>query len=327
MTKRLVLSGMTLLGLSFALIGCDPKKDAPADNGTSANPAKPMDNATTANPNAAVYAKFDAPKKATGDISLKIITNGSDPFWDTMGLGLEAGLKETGATGGWTPPAGTDNTAQKNTFEQTITANADGIAVSPIDPAAFSPVIDGAIDKGVPVITFDSDAPNSKRLAYVGTNNFEAGKAAGEAAVALFPAGGKLVAFVGNMSADNAKQRYEGFVAATKDHNITMLQDPYEDDKDQVGRAHTNVANAITKYGDQINGFVGIYAYNGPAIVDEVTKAGKLGKVKIICFDGVTKTLDNLAHNRIDVAVVQKPSHMSSGVFPQNCLRSSTAKG
>ena len=310
MTKRLALSGLTLLGLSVALFGCDPNKGKDAtepSGGTPAAPSKPGEPTSTANPNAAAYAKFDTPKKPTGDISLKIITNGSDPFWDTMGLGLDAGAKAEGVKGSWTPPAGTDNNAQKDTFENTITGNADGIAVSPIDPAAFSPVIDGAIDKGVPVITFDSDAPNSKRLAYVGTNNFEAGKQAGEAAVQLFPNGGKLVAFVGNMSADNARQRYEGFVAATKDHNITMLQDPYEDDKDMVGRAHRNVADAITKYGDQINGFVGIYAYNGPAIVDEVTKAGKLGKVKIICFDGVAKTLDNMAHNRVDIAVVQKP--------------------
>ena len=306
MTKRLALTGMTLIGLTFALFGCDPKKDAPADNTTTPNTA-PKPNTTAADPNAAVYAKFDTPKKATGPISIKVITNGSDPFWDTMGQGLNVGLKEADATGGWAPPDGTDNIAQKNLFEQTITANADGIAVSPIKADAFAAVIDNAIDKGIPVITFDSDAPTSKRLAYVGTNNFEAGRAAGLEAVKLFPTGGKLVAFVGNMSADNAKQRYEGFLDAVKGHNITMLQEPFEDDKDQTGRAHTNVATAITKYGDQINGFVGIYAYNGPAIVDEVTKAGKLGKVKIICFDGVIKTLDNLANNRIDVAVVQKP--------------------
>ena len=307
MMKRFAASGVTLLGLSLALFGCDPKKDAPADTTPpTPNTSKPADVSTT-DPNAATYAKFNAPKKATGDLTLKIITNGSDPFWDTMGQGLTAGLKETGAKGGWTPPAGTDNTAQKNTFEQTITSNADGIAVSPIDPAAFAPVIDGAIDKGVPVITFDSDAPTSKRLAYVGTNNFEAGRQAGEAAVKLFPGGGKLVAFVGNMSADNAKQRYNGFLEAVKGHNIEMLQDPYEDEKDQSGRAHANVASAITKYGDKINGFLGIYAYNGPAIVDEVDKAHMLGKVKIICFDGVAKTLDNLAHNKVDVAVVQKP--------------------
>ncbi len=306
MTKRLAVSGMTLLGLSLALIGCDPKKDAPADTGTPPAPTKTTDAPATA-PASSVPAKFNAPIKATGDITVKVITNGNDPFWDTMGLGLDAGTKEAGIKGAWTAPDGADNTAQKNTFEQTITANADGIAVSPIDPAAFTPVINSAIDKGIPVITFDSDAPESERLAYVGTNNFEAGRQAGEAAVQMFPSGGKLVAFVGNMTADNARQRYNGFLEAIKGHHIEMLQDPYEDNKDQVGLAHSNVANAITKYGDKINGFVGIYAYNGPAIVDEVTKAGRLHKVKIICFDGVTKTLDNIKNNLVDAAIVQKP--------------------
>jgi ribose transport system substrate-binding protein len=242
-------------------------------------------------------------------VLIKLITNGSDPFWDSMGMGLKAGIKEADAdpASNWSPPQQVDNSSQKAVFEQQVTANADGIGVSPVQADAFAPVIDAAIDKGIPVITFDSDSPTSKRLAYIGTNNYEAGKVAGQEAVKLFPNGGSFVAFVGNMSADNAKQRYQGFMDAVKDHKITMLQEPFEDNKDQVGAAHRNVADAITKYGDKINGFLGLYAYNGPAIVDEVQKANIRSKVKIVCFDGVQRTLDNLGKGLVDVTVVQKP--------------------
>jgi len=318
MTKRLPLfGGLTVLALTIALTGCDPSKNN-ASNGnppSSGNPA-PTGGASTAGntggtaPAANSAEAFNKPHKATGSVLIKVITNGSDPFWDSMGIGLQDGLKTIGAdqaSGNWLPPQGTDNNSQKTVFEQQLAANADGIAVSPIQADAFAPVIDAAIDKGIPVITFDSDAPKSKRLAYIGTNNYDAGKAAGEEVVKLFPNGGNFVAFVGNMSADNAKQRYNGFVDATKDHKIVMLQDPFEDDKDQVGRAHRNVADAITKYGDKINGFLGLYAYNGPAIVDEVQKAGIRSKVKIVCFDGVQRTLDNLSKGLVDIAVVQKP--------------------
>ena len=311
MMKRLPLfGGLTVLALTVALTGCDPNKNtAPTSAPNTAPTTGDHPPVATAGENKSGSTAFNTPRKATGPVLIRVITNGSDPFWDTMGSGLQDGLKTVQANpdSKWLPPQGTDNNSQKTVFEQQKAAKADGIAVSPIQADAFTPVIDAAIDEGIPVITFDSDAPKSKRLAYIGTINYQAGKVAGEETVKLFPNGGAFVAFFGNMSADNAKQRFQGFVDATKDHKITMLAEPFEDDKDQVGRAHRNVADAINKYGDKINGFLGLYAYNGPAIVSEVQKAGIRNKVKIVCFDGVQLTLDNLSKGLVDLAVVQKP--------------------
>jgi len=249
---------------------------------------------------------FETPRKADGEITIKVITNGISPFWDAMGRGLEAVKREIDCQAGWSAPSPADNNAQKKVFEDALAANVDGIAVSPIQADAFAPVIDSALEKGIPVITFDSDSEKSKRLAYLGTNNYEAGKRAGEEAIKLFPNGGKLVAFVGNMSAQNARDRYQGFLDAVRGKNITMLQDPFEDDKDPA-RARRNVADAITKYPGQIDGLLGLYSYNGPAIVDEVMKNNLRSRVKIICFDGEPKTLKNLEQGLVDVTVVQKP--------------------
>ncbi|HZO90990.1 MAG TPA: sugar-binding protein [Chthonomonadaceae bacterium] len=302
--KRLSLFGGLALLLLVALAGCEPSKN----QGATAESGPPGAGTRAANAAASASAQaFNKPRKPDGPISIKVITNGNSPFWDSMGEGLKVGLKEVGAQGGWAAPPQTDNSSQKAVFESALSANVDGIAVSPIQADAFAPVIDAAIDKGVPVITFDSDAPKSKRLAYIGTDNYQAGIKAGEEAVRLLPNGGSFVAFVGNMTAENAQKRYQGFLDAVKGHNITMLQDPYEDDKDAVGRAHANVADAITKYGNKINGFLGLYSYNGPAIVDEVQKAGLIGKVKIVCFDGEPRTLDNLERGVVDATVVQKP--------------------
>ncbi len=257
--------------------------------------------------NSAVIAAFNKPRKPDGPVTIKVITNGISPFWDAMGKGLdEAKSKLPDCVATWQAPRSADNNLQKGVFDDAMAANVDGIAVSTIEADAFAPVINGAIDKGIPVITFDSDSPKSKRLVYIGTNNFEAGRRAGEEAVKLFPNGAKLVAFVGNMSAQNANDRYNGFKEGVKGHNIEFLQDPFTDDKD-IGRARRNVDDAITKYGDQINGFVGLYSYNGPAIVDEVVKNDLRSKVKIICFDGEPKTLVNLGKGLVDVTVVQKP--------------------
>ncbi len=292
--KRLGMSTAVLIAV-VALVGCSKQgqqRTSDANRRSGSNTAA---------------ADFNGPRKASGDLKIKLITNGISPFWDAMGKGLEQARDELKTDATWQAPQQADNNAQKRVFEDALAAGCDGIGVSPIQADAFASVIDDAIDRGVPVITFDSDSEKSKRLLYIGTNNYEAGKAAGMEARKLFPNGGNLVAFVGNMSAQNARDRYQGFLDAIKGSNIKMLKDPYEDDKDAVGRARRNVADAIVRYGDQLNGLVGLYSYNGPAIVDEVVKQNLRSKLKIICFDGEPKTLKNLQAGLVDVTVVQKP--------------------
>jgi len=289
--RRLWVLGLTA-AVCLALSACSQQKKK-AETGPAAS------SETTAD--------FNVPRKPSGDLKLKLITNGISPFWDAMGKGLEVMRAELKVDATWQAPQQPDNNAQKRVFEDAVAAGCDGIGVSPIQADAFAPVIDAAIAKGIPVITFDSDSEKSKRLLYIGTNNYEAGRRAGEEARKLFPNGGNLVAFVGNMSAQNARDRYRGFLDAIKGSGIVMLKEPYEDDKDAVGRARRNVADAIVRYGDRLNGLVGLYSYNGPAIVDEVMKAGIRSKVKIICFDGEPKTLKNLEAGLVDVTVVQKP--------------------
>jgi len=293
----------------FALASC---KDKPAETTPSmmSGGGKPaVSGGTSGGAPAGATTAFDKPRKADGAISVRIITNNASSFWTAMEKGMEDGKKEAGCEAQKVVPSGTTptNSDQKAAFEQQMAANVDGIAVTPIEPDAFSSVIDSAIEKGVPVVTFDSDSPKSKRLAYIGTNNYEAGKKAGDEAVKLLPTGGKFVAFVGNMSAQNARDRYQGFLDAVKGHNIEPLQDPFQDKADKTGAAYRNVADAITKYGDKINIFLGIWSYNGPAIIDEVAKAKLNGKVKIVAFDGDPKTLDALSKGTVDAAVVQKP--------------------
>ena len=282
---------LAVLGLALLLAGCDN------------NP--PQSGSNTAPPGGEKMQKSGA-EVVAGAPTFKVITNGISPFWDSMGKGLDAAKDEVKVKADWAGPSPAEHNAQVKLFKDAVAAKVDGIAVSPIDAGAFAATIDEAVAGGLNVITFDSDSPDSKRLAYIGTNNYEAGKRAGEEAVKLFPQGGKLVAFVGNMGAQNARDRYQGFQDAIKGKNIEFLQEPFEDNKDK-GRARKNVEDAITKHQGKVNGFVGLYSYNGPAIVAAVEAAGMLGKVKIVCFDGEPDTLRNLENGKVDVTVVQKP--------------------
>jgi ribose transport system substrate-binding protein len=299
--SRFLRHGAALFALStlLSLASCKPQEEP--TNGSS--PAT----AETSAP-AGGSSAFDTPRKAEGTISLHMITNNSASFWEAAEKGLDAGKSEAGVEAKRLTPAAQQPTHsdQKKVFEQALAASSDGIAVTPIDPEAFAPLIDEAMEKGTPVITFDSDSDKSKRLCYLGTNNFEAGKAAGEAAKKALPEGGKFVAFVGNMSSANARERYEGFLEAVKGSKIEMLQEPFQDKADP-NAAIRNANDAITKYGDKINGMLGIYAYNGPACLKALEDAKMLGKVKIITFDGAPETLAALQGKKIDAAIVQKP--------------------
>lgn len=296
--RRPVLLAASLLPLSLLLASCTTQ-DTSSGASSSVGQVAPNTPGTASGP-------FDSPRKADGEISIQIVTNGISPFWDPMGAGMRKAAEELGCKAEWSGPSNSEVGAQKQMVESALAKGADGIALSCIEPDASGPIVDVVMDKQVPIITFDSDAPKSRRLVYIGTNNFNAGKAAGEAAVKLLPNGGKFVGFVGNISAANARERRDGFVEATKDHNIELVE-VIDDNKDPA-RARRNVEDAITKYGDKIQGLLGLFSYNGPAIVNAVMgQKGLREKYKIVAFDAEPVTLKELEKGTIDATVVQKP--------------------
>src|SRR5262249_34090838 len=151
-------------------------------------------------------------------------------------------------------------------------------AISPVDPKNQTQMINRAASQAL-VFTQDSDAPNSNRTCYIGTDNVAAGRQAGQLVKEALPEGGRIMVFVGTMDAQNAQERYSGLKQALEGSKIEIL-DVRTDEADSV-RAKRNAADTLVKYPD-IAGMVGLWAYNGPAILGAVKEAGKVGKVKII---------------------------------------------
>src|SRR5438034_2361879 len=211
-------------------------------------------------------------------VTIQIVTNGISPFWDPMAVGMDRAAKKYGCRASWSGPQTAAIPDQKRMIEDAVSRKVNGLAVSAIDAAALTPTINQAADSGILTITFDSDAPKSKRLIYIGTNNYKAGQAAGEEAKKLFPNGGKIIAFVGNRSAENARDRENGFKDAIKGTNIEVV-DVLEDNKDPI-RARKNAEDVIQARKD-VNGLLGLYSYNGPAIVDAVKAANAADRFKV----------------------------------------------
>ena len=237
-------------------------------------------------------------------LDLAFLTNNASDFWTIARAGCDQAQKEVpNIKVEFKIPA--DGTAAEQTriFDDLLVKGVDGIALSPVDPANQTAMIDKGVAKSL-IVTQDSDAPKSKRSFYVGTDNVAAGRQAGELIKKAVPDGGNIMLFVGKRDAQNAKERIQGVEEALKGTKIKVL-DVRTDDTDRV-RAKQNVADTLVRNPD-IACLVGLWSYNGPAIVNAVKDANKIGKVKIITFDEENDTLQGVKDGAIEATVVQNP--------------------
>lgn len=144
-------------------------------------------------------------------VSIAFLTNTVDPFWYLAEAGVRRAEPVFNATCEvYHPPQGTVE-EQQRFIEKIQTNEVEGLAISPIDPKNQSKMINDLAEKMV-IICHDSDAPNSKRLLYVGTGNYLAGRAAGKLVKEAIPDGGEIMIFVGKMEVLNAQERSQGVI-------------------------------------------------------------------------------------------------------------------
>jgi len=235
---------------------------------------------------------------------LAFVTNNASDFWAIARKGTEKANGELPdvSVEFRIPPDGTA-AEQKRIVDDLLAKGIDGIAISPVDPNNQTPLINETAKQAL-VFTQDSDAPQSDRAAYVGTDNVAAGRQAGALIKEALPDGGKIMVFVGKKDARNAQERYQGIQETLQGSKVEII-DVRTDDADRV-RAKSNVADTLVKYPD-IKGLVGLWSYNGPAIVNALKEAGKLNQVKVVCFDEEDETLSGVKAGTIFATVVQQP--------------------
>lgn len=258
------------------------------------------------------------------DRKFAFVTNNASDFWKIAAAGVHKYEKEAGVTVDVKMPPNGKVEEQNGILEDLTAQGYSGIAVSVIAPNDQVAEINRAAAK-TKVICFDSDCPKSNRLAYIGTNNFEAGKVLGDQIVKLLPNGGKMAVFCGTFAADNAKQRLDGVKASIQGHNIEIVAQ--KEDQTDRNKARTNVEDVLNSYSD-VNMLVGLWSYNGPAIVKAVDASGKKGKVLVAVFDEEQGTLDGIENGTVSCTVVQKPfdfGYLSSKLMNELATKGNSA--
>ena len=237
-------------------------------------------------------------------VRLAFVTNNASDFWTIARKGTEkADTELNDATVEFRIPSDGTAAEQKRLIDDLLAKGVEGIALSPVDPDNQTQMINETA-KRVLVVTQDSDAPTSDRAFYVGTDNVAAGRQAGGLIKEAIPQGGKIMVFVGKLDARNAQERLQGIRETLQGSNIEII-DVRTDDTDRV-RAKSNVSDTLVRY-PEVVGLVGLWSYNGPAILNAVKEANKTGQVKIIAFDEEDETLAGVKEGAISATVVQQP--------------------
>lgn len=235
---------------------------------------------------------------------MAFVVNAASDFWKLAEAGVNAAQEELPnyETQFRYPAQGT--AAQQNALmDDLVAAGTDAIMISSVDPKTSIDAFN-RIAAQIPLFTTDSDAPNSDRIAYLGSSNTDAGVQAGEMAVKAMPDGGKCMGFVGFLGADNAVERIEGFRKAVEGSGIELV-DVRGDDVD-FARARANVDDVLAAQPD-IDCMVGFYSYNPPKIYEALQAAGRLGDITVIAFDEDPVTLGAVRNGEFAGTIVQDP--------------------
>ena len=280
------LLGVICLSLSLAtgLMGCEKA----GDRGDVAKPA------------------------AGGKPRIVLVTNSNSDYWTAAEKGMKDAGGEFGAEVEMKRNDGSVE-GQIKLLEDALSApDVKGVAVSVVEPkaAGITDILQKLKDAGKAIVTMDSDVSSSHadvRRAYVGSNNTKAGETLGKAAAQVRPEGGKVMIFVGTMTAANSIDRRDGFYAGAGPKFISPPLEVFEDGGNDMNKAQTMAADAITKHPDA-DVMLGLYSYNGPRIALEASKNPEFRKKTLIaCFDIDEQLVKHLENGNVDFTVVQNP--------------------
>lgn len=249
-------------------------------------------------------ARADAPRSITIGLIAK---SQSNPVFQAARVGAEDAARELSAKDNlnikidWRTPNEEDAQKQAEAIEQLVLAGADGIAVSCSDANRLTDSINSAVKNGVPVVTFDSDAPASLRFATYGIDDYKCGEQIMNELARIMDGKGIVAVLAGSQNAPNLQRRVQGMRdTALKFPGITIRDVYYhkETPQDAVARIEQVMqANPdITGWG-----FVG-----GWPLFTENALKWQPGAVKCVSVDALPAELAYIRSGHVPVLLGQQ---------------------
>jgi len=238
-----------------------------------------------------------------------VTTNTKLAYWQSAAAGLDRIAKEYDVHADMRGPQGFDPQDEVAEFHSVVALKPNGILVSVADEKLMQPAIDAAIDAGIPVITVDSDAPSSKRLYFIGTNNRQAGHLGGHALVEKLGGKGNVVFFT-NPGQPNLDERLAGYKdVLANSPNIHIKEVVDLKGESTTAFDYTQQALALTGK-DRVDAFVCLEASAGPEVGEVLHRNNAKDRV-VIAMDLNTDTLQDVKEGYIAATIAQKPFTMA----------------
>jgi ribose transport system substrate-binding protein len=234
------------------------------------------------------------------------------PFYDDVLSGLEEKTSELeGVEYQWIAPPTGNPAEQVQILEDLINKGVNGIGLAPLEAASVEPVIAQAKAAGIPVVTFDSDAPNSERVAYYGTDNRAAGRNQAEVMAEAIGGKGKVALVTGSLVMANLTERIAGVkeVFAEKYPDIEIVDTIATDDDFAKG---LDVCEAMLRAYPDLNGVIAVSMTGSvamPKVLADPAFADRKGLV-VVAFDDFEDTLKGIRDGYILATMVQRPKQM-----------------
>jgi len=237
-----------------------------------------------------------------------VSTNTKVPYWQQALQGLSKAASEMKVKAELAGPDSYDPKAEHDEFERAVGLKPAGIMVSAADASLLAPDINAALGQGIPVITIDSDSAGSKRLLFIGTDNYDAGVLGGQLVAKLLEGKGSVVIFtMPNQS--NLNDRLHGYQSAFEAHPGISIQQTVDIHGDPTVAFDTTKKLLDTKA--KVDAFVCLEAIACPEVGEVVNRENMTGKVKIVAMDTDQRTLSWIQQGVINATISQKPFTMA----------------
>jgi len=240
----------------------------------------------------------DAPRK----LRFAVIPKALDlPVFDYAKVGAERAAKQLGNVEViWRGPETGDQLKQKEILESFITQRVDGIAISCLNGDFLTDTINRAMDAGIPVVTWDADAPKSKRIAFYGVDDKAGGRILGEEAVKLLNGKG-TVALMTTYGATNLQRRLDGVLEVLAQHPDIKVIETFDVKEDTVKAAEL-IATGTNRYPDlgawiSVGGWP-VFTRNALTPVPKTTK--------VVAFDTIQPAPELVKAGKVQILVGQK---------------------
>lgn len=242
------------------------------------------------------------------ELYVLVSTNIQVPYWKAAGAGFTQSASQLGVRSDFVGPDEYNPQAEKEAFDKALGKKPTGILVSAADVKLLKGSIDSAVAAGVPVITVDSDAPDSKRLFFIGTNNYQAGVTGGRRLAAELKGKGNVVVFTMPAQA-NLVERLRGYREALDSYpqiKIARVVDIAGDPR----VAYDTTSQILGKEKDKVDAFVCLESQAGKEVANVLSQNKVTGKV-VIAMDTDPDTLDWIRKDVIAATISQKPYTMT----------------